>query len=151
MTARSVYHAGAMSDSPGDGHPVVLFDGVCNLCDAAVTFLIDRDPEGRLRFASLQSAAGRRVLAEAGMRPEEGDPRSIVFVEKGRPYAQSTALLRIVRHLRAPWPLLAVLAVLPRPVRDALYRFGAARRYRWFGRMEACRVPTPELRERFLE
>lgn len=143
--------AGVMADPPGE-HPVVLFDGVCNLCNATVNFLIDRDPHGTLRFAALQSVAGRKVLEGAGQpAPLDGDPTTIVLVEGGRVYERSSAVLRIVRHLRRGWPLLAAFVIVPPVLRDALYRWGASRRYRWFGRSESCRVPTPELRARFLE
>jgi predicted DCC family thiol-disulfide oxidoreductase YuxK len=143
--------ARVMADPPGE-HPVVLFDGVCNLCNATVNFLIDRDPHGTLRFAALQSAAGRKVLEGAGHpAPEGGDPDTIVLVEGGRVHERSSAVLRVVRHLRWGWPLLASFVIVPPVLRDALYRWVAARRYRWFGRSETCRVPTPELRARFLE
>jgi predicted DCC family thiol-disulfide oxidoreductase YuxK len=131
--------------------PVVLFDGVCNLCNAAVNFAIDRDPTSRLRFASLQSPAGRALLDGLGYAAAPGAPASIVLVEGGRFYERSTAALRIARHLSGPWSLLAALIVVPSPLRDLVYRWVAARRYRWFGRSDVCRVPTPELRARFIE
>jgi predicted DCC family thiol-disulfide oxidoreductase YuxK len=143
--------ARVMADPPGE-HPVVLFDGVCNLCNATVNFLIDRDPHGTLRFAALQSPAGRKILEGVGQpAPEGSDPNTIVLVEGGRVHERSSAALGIVRHLRGAWPLLAAFAIVPPVLRDALYRWFAARRYRWFGRAEICRVPTPELRARFLE
>lgn len=129
--------------------PVVLFDGVCNLCDAAVLFIIDRDPDARFRFAALQSGAAARLLAGLP-RPEGGDPESVFLLEDGKLYDRSTAALRIARRLRWPWKLAYALVAVPRPLRDAAYRFVARRRYRWFGRRDACRVPTPELRARFL-
>ncbi len=137
--------------SPGPA--IVLFDGVCNLCDAAVQFVLDHDARGRFVFAALQSEEGRRVLARAGMTPGEpgADPDSIVLVEGGRAYERSDAALRIARGLGAPWSLAAVFLAVPRFLRDAVYRFVARRRYRWFGKKAACRVPTPSLRERFLE
>jgi predicted DCC family thiol-disulfide oxidoreductase YuxK len=132
---------------------IVLFDGVCNLCDAAVQFVLDRDARGRFVFAALQSDEGRRLLAKVGAAPSvaEGDPDSIVLVEGGRAYERSDAILRIARGLGAPWSLAVVFLAVPRFVRDALYRFIARRRYRWFGKKASCRVPTPALRERFLE
>src|SRR5580693_3210477 len=114
-------------------HPIVLFDGVCNLCNGSVNFIIDRDPRGTFRFAALQSDAARRTLEGLGRSIPDGDPDSIVVVEGGRLYERSGAALRIARHMRGAWPLLAGLAVIPRPLRDALYRWLAARRYRWFG------------------
>jgi len=131
--------------------PIVLFDGVCNLCSAAVRFLIARDPSGRLRFASLQSEAGARVLAAHGRKAPVGEPDTVLLVEGGRVYERSTAALRTAAHLVAPWPLAAVFFAVPRPLRDAIYRLVARRRYRWFGRTEACWVPTTALRARFLD
>jgi predicted DCC family thiol-disulfide oxidoreductase YuxK len=132
--------------------PVVLFDGVCNLCNGAVNFLIDRDPSARLRFASLQSAAARRVLAEAGWRGDTTALDSMLLVDGGRVYERSSAVLRSLRYVSAPWRAVAAVEwLLPRPLRDGVYRWVAARRYTWFGRTEQCRVPTPALRARFLE
>ena len=133
---------------------MVLFDGVCNLCNAVVLFAVDRDPSARLRFVSLQSGAGRALLAGLGYEPSQsatGDPESIVVVDKGRVFERSAAVLRIARYLSGPWWLLSALIVVPRPVRDLVYRWVAAHRYRWFGKSEECRVPTPELRARFIE
>jgi predicted DCC family thiol-disulfide oxidoreductase YuxK len=136
---------------PAGEPPVVLFDGVCNFCNASVNWLIDRDRGARLRFAALQSPAGQRLLAGFGQVRPERDPDSVVLVEGAALYDRSTALLRAVRHLPGPWSWLAALRIVPRPLRDAIYRWFAARRYRWFGKSDACRVPTPELRTRFLE
>jgi predicted DCC family thiol-disulfide oxidoreductase YuxK len=139
-----------MTEVSGE-RPVVLFDGVCNLCNRGVNFIIDRDPSGTFRFAALQSGAGRRILQGFGRSLSEGDPQTIVVVDRSRLYERSGAILRIARHMRGAWPLLAVLLLIPRPLRDALYRWGSARRYRWFGKSDTCRVPTQELRARFLE
>jgi predicted DCC family thiol-disulfide oxidoreductase YuxK len=130
--------------------PVVLFDGVCNLCNGAVQFIVDRDPRGTLRFASLQSEPAAELLRAHGKAPPTGDPDSVVLIEDGRVYESSGAALRIARHLRAPWGLLYALVIVPRFLRDAVYRFIARNRYRWFGKSEQCRIPTPELRARFL-
>lgn len=133
-------------------HPVVLFDGVCNLCNAAVTFIIDRDPEGVFRFAPLQSGLGQRLTRQCGLEAAvTGDAETIVLVEGGRCTVRSTAALRIARRLGGAWPLLAVLLEVPVPLRDAAYRLIARNRYRWFGRRDACRLPTPDLRRRFLD
>ncbi len=128
---------------------VVLFDGVCNLCNAAVRFIIDRDPAGRFQFAPLQSAAGQELLSRHGLDAEQ--LQTIVLVEDGRAYTRSTAALRIARRLRAPWSLLYGLIALPAPLRDWAYDLVGRNRYRWFGRRESCRIPTPEERARFLE
>lgn len=162
------------STATGSTGPVVLFDGVCNLCNGAVQFMLDHERAPVLRFAALQSDAARALLAtvtaadgeplDAGAIPqisggvdgsgdsnEDAGPSTIVLVEDGRAYVRSTAALRIARHLRAPWRWLYVLAIVPRFVRDAVYRWIADRRYRWFGKTETCRVPTPELRARFVD
>lgn len=128
---------------------VILFDGVCHLCQGAVKFIIKRDPAGRFRFASLQSQAGSRMLRAAEACEESLD--SVVLIERGTYYTRSAAALRIARGLRYPWPLLYALIVVPRGLRDAVYRYVAKHRYRWFGKDESCLVPTRELKERFLE
>lgn len=136
-------------------HGIVLFDGVCNLCNASVSFIIDRDPHGYFRFASLQSDAGAALLRRHGRRPGIGVPpgklESVILVERGRLYSQSDAALRISRRLSGAWPLVSGLVIVPRPLRDLVYRWIAANRYRWFGKSETCRVPTPDLRARFLD
>ena len=129
--------------------PVLLFDGVCNLCNGAVAFVIRRDPRARLRFAPLQSPAADALLASLGVARDRL-PDSFVLVEDGRVHVRSTAALRVARRLRFPWPLLAVFLLVPRWLRDPVYDLVARNRYRWFGRREACMVPTAELRARFL-
>ncbi|MFL6196629.1 MAG: thiol-disulfide oxidoreductase DCC family protein [Thermoanaerobaculia bacterium] len=130
------------------GHPIVLFDGVCNLCSTSVQFILRRDPAGRFRFASLQSPAGQELQARFGMDPAALD--SVILVEGDRWYKESDAALRIARGLKGAWKLLTVLRLIPRPLRDAAYRLIARNRYRWFGKTEVCWLPTPELRGRFL-
>ena len=126
----------------------ILFDGVCNLCNGFVQFVIKRDPKARFRFAALSSEAARQVLKDAGVHGSI--PDSIVLVQDGQIYFRSDAPLRIARGLTFPWPLFAVFAVVPRVIRDRVYDFIAAHRYRWFGRRDVCMVPTPELKDRFL-
>lgn len=129
-------------------HPVILFDGVCNLCNGLVQFVIARDPAARFRFASLQSGAAASLLT---LRPNAAaTPDSIVLFENGRRYTQSLAALRIARGLGFPWSLAYGLAAVPKPLRDMVYDWVAQNRYRWFGRRDACMVPTSELRGRFL-
>jgi predicted DCC family thiol-disulfide oxidoreductase YuxK len=131
-----------------EAHPVVLFDGVCNMCNGIVRFLLARDRARRLRFASIQSEAGRALLAGHGLDPMAAD--TFVFVEGGRASVRSDAALAVARHLPAPWRWGVVLRALPRPWRDAAYRYVARHRYGWFGRRDTCMVPTPDVRERFL-
>lgn len=128
---------------------VVLFDGVCNLCNATVDFIIGHDPQGHFRFASLQSEAARPLLADCRLPARFID--NIVLVEDGTCYVRSTAALRIVKRLTLPWPVLYGLVVVPRALRDVAYDWLAKRRYRWFGRSDTCRVATPEIRGRFLQ
>jgi predicted DCC family thiol-disulfide oxidoreductase YuxK len=144
VPARGSTQAAALAE-----HDVILFDGVCNLCNGWVRFVIRRDRGHHYRFAPLQSSVARRILAAAGVDPEALD--SVVLVEGGRAYTRSDAALRILRRLGRGWPALALLRVVPRFVRDIVYDWIAAHRYRWFGRQAVCMVPTPELRARFLD
>jgi predicted DCC family thiol-disulfide oxidoreductase YuxK len=130
--------------------PILLFDGVCNLCNAVVQFVVARDRKHAFRFAALQSEAGHRLLREHGVEVPGGDPDSVVLIEGGRAYVESTAALRAARHLAFPWFLLWPWLVVPRFVRDPIYRWIARNRYRWFGKKDQCMIPTPELRARFL-
>ena len=131
---------------------LILFDGVCNLCNGFVQFVIRHDPAGRFRFAALQSDAGQAVLAAHGFDAAAvaTEPDSVLLELDGRLYSHSGAVLRIARELGGPWRLLLAGYVLPRPWRDAAYRFVARHRYRWFGRQTSCWLPTPELKARFM-
>lgn len=134
---------------PSRAHPIVLFDGVCTLCDGAVQFIIDRDPAAQFQFASLQSDTGRRLAAEHGVDGSALD--TLVVIDGGRAFVWSGAVIQIARRMGRPWSWATVLAVVPRPVRDAAYRFVARHRIQWFGQRAECRIPTPELRARFLD
>ncbi|MGH7214276.1 MAG: thiol-disulfide oxidoreductase DCC family protein [Tepidisphaeraceae bacterium] len=127
---------------------VILFDGVCNFCNGSVNFVIDRDPKSYFRFAALQSAPARELLRAHDLPAD--DLKSMVLVEDGRAYTRSDAAFRIMRHLRLPWKLLSALLLVPRPLRNWGYNIIARNRYRWFGKTDACRVPTPEIAGRFL-
>ncbi len=128
--------------------PIILFDGVCNLCNASVQFIIQRDPQARFKFAALQSAVGEELLKRHAIAGDSLD--SIVLVEAGKVYAESEAALRIGRHLSGLWSVLYWGIVIPRPIRNGIYRWIARNRYRWFGQQESCMLPTKELRARFL-
>lgn len=138
---------------PAENGPVVLFDGVCNLCHAAVRFIIRNDPEAVFRFASLDSAAGRRRLAAVAAEAEGAgaEDGSVVLIEDGRAWRRSEAALRVATRLGLPWRMAAALRVLPSAVRDGVYDFVARRRYRWFGRKDRCPAPDAALRDRFLD
>lgn len=128
---------------------LVLFDGVCNLCNAVVRFVIPRDPRGHFQFATLTSDAAARALAtEPGARQL---PDSVILVEDGRVFTRSDAALRILRRLTFPWSLVYGLIVLPKGLRDHVYDAIARRRYRWFGRRDQCMIPGPSIRSRFLD
>ena len=128
---------------------IVLFDGVCNLCNGAVRFIAANDPSGRFAFLPLQSPRAQALLGERDADPRE--PDSIVLYDYGTLYERSDAALHIALGLRAPWPLAFTAILIPRSVRDAIYRWIARNRYRWFGRTDVCSVPPVGLRERFLD
>jgi predicted DCC family thiol-disulfide oxidoreductase YuxK len=128
---------------------VVVFDGVCNLCNRYVRFVIERDPDALFRFAPLQSPAGALLLRRHGFVPEGLD--TFVLIKGGRVYARSDAALEIARHLRGPWRLLSLVRVIPRPLRNWLYDIIARNRYRWFGKLGSCAIPGAEHRARFLD
>ncbi|GAC1371489.1 MAG: thiol-disulfide oxidoreductase DCC family protein [Hymenobacter sp.] len=137
---------------PASAPDTILFDGVCNLCNGFVQFVIRHDPRGRFRFAALQSEAARALLAAHGLAAlgPAAEPESVLLLSGGQLYSHSTAVLRIAHRLGGVWRVLGAGWVLPRAWRDALYRFVARHRYRWFGRQESCLLPTPALKARFL-
>ena len=138
-----------MSSTAEAGRPVILFDGVCNLCTGSVRFVIERDARKQFRFASLQSPVAEKLVGAQG---RDGDRlESVVLVVGERTYRKSTAALLIARRLDGLWPVLAVFLLVPRPLRDAVYGWIGKRRYRLFGKRDACWRPQPELAERFLD
>ena len=132
-----------------ENHPILLFDGVCNLCNGAVQFIIQRDPDGIFRFASLQSAAAKQVLTQFPEAPT--DISTIILVERGRLFTKSDAALRTARYLSGAWPSLYIFIIVPPPIRNAIYDWVARNRYQWFGKKDKCMIPTPGLKNRFLE
>lgn len=137
-----------MNGMEAPANPLVLFDGVCNLCSRSVQTILRHDRKARFRFASLQSPLGEKLRDDLGIDREKVD--SVILVEGGRWYKESDAALRIAHGLGGAWRALGVFRLVPRPLRDAAYRLIARNRYRWFGKTETCWVPTPELRGRFL-
>ncbi|MBN7811690.1 thiol-disulfide oxidoreductase DCC family protein [Algoriphagus sp. H41] len=127
---------------------VILFDGVCNLCNTSVDFVLKRDKQDRFLVGALQGEEGQKILSQFGADPSYLD--SLVLVEHGEIYFRSTAALRIAKQLPGLWPLLYGLIILPRPVRDGIYDWIGRNRYRWFGKKETCRLPTPEEKAKFL-
>ncbi len=136
-----------MDDLDLNKHAVILFDGVCSFCNGAVQFIIRRDRNAYFRFASLQSSAAQTLLAKQKLPPNID---SIVVLEKGRVHTESTAILRIAAGLDGLWKTAVIFWIIPRPLRDVMYRFVARHRYRWFGKRSECMIPTPEQRLRFL-
>lgn len=127
---------------------IILFDGTCAFCEGSVRFIARRDPAGYFRFGASQSESGTRVLA--AHRVTRNAARSIVLIEDDQVFLKSTATLRIARRMRFPWNLAAVLLVIPRPIRDAVYALVAAVRHRIAGESNACEIPPPEIRERLI-
>ena len=127
---------------------IILFDGVCNLCNGAVNFVIQRDTSHVFKFAPLQENAGTVLLKKYAIDPQKLD--SIVLIENDKVYIKSSAALRIARKMSGLWPLLYVCVVIPRFIRDVVYDFIAKNRYKWFGKKEQCMIPTQGLKEKFL-
>ena len=128
---------------------IVLFDGVCNLCDGFVQFIIKRDPSAHFSFGTLQSDKAQELLKDTDLRPE--DLKTVIYLRGDKTLVRSSAALRILRDLGGAWALSYAFMIVPRPIRDLVYGFIAKNRYRWFGQKETCMVPTPELRSRFLD
>lgn len=127
---------------------IILFDGVCNLCNSTVQFVIKTDKKKIFRFASLQSEFGQSILAKYHLNTTALS--SLVLLEGDRVYTKSTGALRIARKLQFPFNLFYIFIMVPPFIRDAVYNYIAKNRYKWFGKEEACWVPTPELKERFV-
>jgi len=138
--------AGPPSIAPG--HAVIVFDGICVLCNGWVKFLLRHDRHGRYRFAAMQGAAGRALLAAHGLDPD--DPSSFLLADAQGMHTDSEAIVRVLTGLGGAWTLAALVRLVPRALRDRLYRAVARRRYRWFGTTR-CTIPTPEQRARFLD
>ncbi|WP_440766165.1 thiol-disulfide oxidoreductase DCC family protein [Natronorubrum sp. DTA7] len=136
------------TDIPEDD-PIILFDGVCNLCHGFVQFLVPRDTEGQFHFASLQSDVGQQLLADHGLEGHDLD--SVVLIEGDDAYVKSGAVIRIARRLGGIYRLLGPTRYLPRRLRDWAYDLVAEHRYRIFGQKEQCMMPTGNVQERFLE
>ncbi len=127
---------------------IILFDGVCNLCNAAVQFIIKRDRKNQFLFASLQSETGSLLLKQFNL--DKNEMNSIILIENERTYQRSTAALRVAKRLNGPWFLLYGFMIVPKFIRDGIYNIISKNRYSWFGRKDECMIPTAELKAKFL-
>lgn len=127
---------------------IVLFDGVCNLCNSTVQFILKRDKKERIFFTSLQAEKGQALLQQHNLPTQ--DFNTVVYIRNGTCYLKSSAVLYILLDLGSFWQIFFPLIVLPRFIRDAVYAWVARNRYRWFGRQESCMLPTPESKKRFV-
>jgi predicted DCC family thiol-disulfide oxidoreductase YuxK len=126
---------------------IIFFDGVCNLCNRLVIFIINRDRKHIFKFASLQSAKAE----EMGILQKDTTSNSVIFFSENKVYQKSTAILHICKLLTFPWPLLFGFIIVPKFIRDSIYNFIAANRYKWFGKKDECMVPSENIKERFLK
>jgi predicted DCC family thiol-disulfide oxidoreductase YuxK len=129
-------------------HPVILFDGICTFCNYWVNFAIKHDPQKKLRFAAFQSTAGLQLLNDYQISIESIN--SVIFIDKGKVYTQSSAAFRVCNYLSGFWKVFYGLLILPKFIRDFFYNIIARNRYKWFGKKESCIVPTPDINDRFL-
>lgn len=127
---------------------IILFDGVCNFCNSSVQFIIKRDSTELYQFASLQGSIGRELLKKHGLKE---DLNTFVLIEGNHSYIKSDAALRICRNLSGLYPVLSIFRIVPSPIRDILYNVIAKNRYKWFGRKDSCMIPSPDVRDRFLD
>jgi len=132
-----------------DGYPVILYDGVCNLCNSSVDFVLSHDTTGRFRFAAFQSGAGQSLIRLCSTEQPLG--KAIILVQAGKCHTRSDAILEILGLLPGAWSLLGGLRLVPRPIRDWAYNFVSRNRYRWFGRRTVCRMTLHGFEDRFLE
>jgi predicted DCC family thiol-disulfide oxidoreductase YuxK len=131
----------------------ILFDGVCNFCNASINFIIDRDSKGIFKFAALQSEVGQELLKKFSLKTNDSESRtfdSIVALEGDKVYQKSDAALEIARKIDGIWKVFYIFKIIPAFLRNSVYDLIARNRYRIFGRADACRIPTPELKARFL-
>lgn len=129
-------------------HKIILFDGVCNLCNSSVNFIIDRDKKNIFKFAALQSETGQKFLNKFGM--DQNDFDSVVLVDENKFYSKSSAALKIVKEFPFLWKALYIFIIIPAPLRNFFYDLVAKNRYNWFGKKDSCRMPSPELKNKFL-
>lgn len=129
--------------------PVLLFDGVCNLCNSSVQFIIKNDKKGKFKFASLQSDYGQKAIKEYNLGDE--NLKTVILIADGKAYKKSTAALEVAKRMDGLWPLLYIFWIVPYPLRDLIYNWVANNRYKWFGKKDQCMIPSPALKDRFIE
>lgn len=135
--------------TPGEEYPIVLFDGVCHLCDRSVRFILEHDRDARFHFAPLQSALGKELLEKHGLPLESLE--TMVLIHRGTAHTKSSATLRVAGQLTFPWKTGILFLAVPKLLRDAVYGVVARHRYRWFGKRDACMAPDPRWKDRFHE
>lgn len=129
--------------------PIILFDGICNLCDGVVQFIVRHDPNKKFLFTSLQSEAGQTLLKQYQLPRENFN--SFLLIQDGKVYNKSTGALKVARQIKGVWKWLYIFIIIPTFIRDAVYSWIAKNRYEWFGKKDICMIPTPELKARFLK
>ncbi len=128
---------------------ILLFDGVCNLCNGYINFIIKRMKSDTVRFGTLQSESGQELLEKNGLSPHELD--TVVLIQNGKLYTKSDVAFRLAKEMSGGWPMFSVLLVIPKFLRDGIYDIISRNRYRWFGKQASCMIPTPELKKLFLD
>jgi len=129
--------------------PILLFDGVCNLCNSSVQFVLDRNKKENIQFASLQSDFGQKMLSEINLPADYTS--SLVLIEEGKSYVKSDAALQLAKHLNGLWKIGSVLMFFPKFIRNPVYDWIAKNRYKWFGKKEVCWIPEKKWQPRFLD
>ncbi len=130
-------------------YKIILFDGVCNLCNSSVNFVINKDKKGIFKFAPLQSDFGEQALKKYGINPKDTD--SIILIDGNKSYIKSSAALYIAEGLSGAYPLLFAFMIVPKFIRNWVYDYIAKNRYKWYGKKENCMIPTPELKNKFID
>jgi predicted DCC family thiol-disulfide oxidoreductase YuxK len=130
-------------------HPVIVFDGVCNLCNGFVQFVIRHDATEAFHFGALQSPKAQQLLTHFNL--QDTHLKTIILIQNNTAFTQSTAVLKIAKQLRGVWQLFYVFIIIPKPIRDWVYKVVSRNRYRVFGKRDTCIVPTPELKSRFID
>lgn len=129
---------------------IILFDGVCNFCNRWVNFIIRHDKKGKIKFAALQSETGKKLLTERNLTELVDKLDTFIFIDEKRVYTRSSAGIRIAKYLNGNWKLFSVFIIVPKFIRDAMYKWLAKNRYKWWGKRNECMIPTEEVKERFL-